>query len=65
MWRWSVTLVVRGAKIDHRPGDHDDWANAAAGAIALANEEKAYQVRKWDEVEKRRYSEMADPLAEF
>ncbi|MCA1467228.1 hypothetical protein I6F09_04915 [Bradyrhizobium sp. IC3195] len=60
-----LTLVVRGAKIDHRPGDHDDWANAAAGAIALANDEKAYHVRKWDEVERRQHREMADPLAEF
>ena len=25
-----LTLVVRGTKIDHQPGDHDDWANAAA-----------------------------------
>jgi hypothetical protein len=28
-----LTLVVRGSKIDHQPGDHDDYANAAAGAI--------------------------------
>lgn len=28
-----LTLVVRGAKIDHPPGAHDDWANAAAGAM--------------------------------
>ncbi|HUF72686.1 MAG TPA: hypothetical protein VMR74_07300 [Gammaproteobacteria bacterium] len=27
------TLVWRGRKIDHQPGDHDDFANAAAGAI--------------------------------
>jgi hypothetical protein len=27
-------LVWRGGKIDHPPGEHDDWANAAAG---LAN----------------------------
>lgn len=32
-----VTLVIRGAKVDHLPGAHDDWANAAAGVIvALA-----------------------------
>ncbi|TGP27357.1 hypothetical protein EN875_034010 [Mesorhizobium sp. M2D.F.Ca.ET.232.01.1.1] len=30
-----LTLVTRGARIDHQPGDHDDWANAAAGAIDL------------------------------
>jgi hypothetical protein len=58
-----VTLVVRGARIDHRPGDHDDFANAAAGAICLANEETAYHVRKWNESEKRQHAEMADPLA--
>lgn len=33
-----LTLVVRGARIDHQPGDHDDFANAAAGAVWLARE---------------------------
>ena len=33
-----LTLVIRGSRIDHQPGDHDDWANAAAGAIYLASE---------------------------
>jgi hypothetical protein len=28
-------LVWRGGKIDHPSGEHDDWANAAAGAITL------------------------------
>lgn len=28
-----LTLVSRGGRIDHQPGDHDDWANAAAGAL--------------------------------
>jgi hypothetical protein len=32
-----LTLVIRGSKIDHQPGDHDDYANAAAGAIVLAS----------------------------
>ena len=32
-----LTLVIRGAKIDHQPGDHDDFANAAAGAIVNAH----------------------------
>jgi hypothetical protein len=32
-----LTLVIRGSKIDHQPGDHDDYANAACGAIALAS----------------------------
>lgn len=28
-------LVVRGMKIDHLSGEHDDWINAAAGALWL------------------------------
>lgn len=28
-------LVWRGSKIDHQPGEHDDWANAGAGAIDM------------------------------
>ena len=31
-----LTLVWRGTKIDHPPGDHDDFANAAAGALVMA-----------------------------
>ena len=31
-----LTLVIRGSKIDHQPGDHDDFSNAAAGALVLA-----------------------------
>ncbi len=30
-----LTLVWRGNRIDHQPGDHDDYANAAAGAIVF------------------------------
>ena len=41
-----LTLVVRGTKIDHQPGDHDDWANAAAGALRLVTrEDDAPQIR--------------------
>lgn len=29
-------LVTRGTKIDHLPGEHDDWINGAAGALYLA-----------------------------
>lgn len=29
-------LVMRGAKITHMPGEHDDWINAAAGSLVLA-----------------------------
>ncbi|MBR1257951.1 hypothetical protein JQ634_30220 [Bradyrhizobium sp. AUGA SZCCT0240] len=54
-----LTLVVRGAKIDHRPG-HDDWANAAAGAMNLANDE-GFHVRKGDEAERQQHREIADP----
>src|SRR5712671_1183682 len=32
-----LTLVVRNGKIDHQPGDHDDFANAAAGALWLVS----------------------------
>ena len=32
-----LTLVIRGSKIDHQSGDHDDLANAAAGAIVLVS----------------------------
>ena len=32
-----LTLVIRGGKIDHQPGDHDDFSNAAAGALVLAS----------------------------
>jgi hypothetical protein len=28
-----LTLVMRSGKIDHQPGDHDDYANSAAGAL--------------------------------
>lgn len=31
-----LTLVWRGTKIDHQVGDHDDWANAAAGALTFS-----------------------------
>jgi hypothetical protein len=39
-----LTLVWRGVKIDHLPGDHDDFANAAAGALVLAATGKAPMV---------------------
>jgi hypothetical protein len=34
--RLEQCLVVRGRNIDHEPGGHDDWANAACGALGLA-----------------------------
>lgn len=30
-----LCLVVRGEKVDHQPGDHDDFANAVAGVVWL------------------------------
>ena len=35
-----LTLVVRGRRLDHAPGDHDDLANAVAGAVYLAAERR-------------------------
>jgi len=32
-----LTLVTKGGKTDHQTGDHDDWANAAAGALWMAH----------------------------
>ena len=31
-----LTLVRRGARVDHQAGDHDDWANAVAGVVHAA-----------------------------
>ena len=31
-----LTLVIKGARIDHQAGDHDDWANVAAGVVWVA-----------------------------
>jgi hypothetical protein len=37
LYEQALTLVVtRSGKIDHQAGDHDDWINAAAGAIWYA-----------------------------
>ena len=35
--RELLTIVARGASLDHMPGQHDDWATSAAGALTLAN----------------------------
>lgn len=37
-------LVSRGTKIDHQSGEHDDWANAASGALILAAGEDTVDV---------------------
>ena len=38
-----LTLVLRGAKVDHQPGDHDDHANAVAGCVWLMRTAVRYQ----------------------
>jgi hypothetical protein len=35
--RELMTIVARGASLDHMPGQHDDWATSAAGALTLVN----------------------------
>lgn len=32
-----MTIVRRGAGLDHMPGRHDDWATSAAGALTMVN----------------------------
>jgi len=34
-------LVIRGNRIDHQNGEHDDWPNAAAGACVIASKRGA------------------------
>jgi hypothetical protein len=42
-------LVWRGGRIDHRPGEHDDFANAGCGAIVLASSQDCgLRVRRLD-----------------
>jgi hypothetical protein len=36
-----LCLVLRGAKVDHEPGGHDDHANAVAGAVYLVRDASA------------------------
>ncbi len=35
-----ICLVVRGARVDHQPGQHDDFANAVAGVIWLVRDRR-------------------------
>ena len=35
-----LSLIWRGGKIDHPNGEHDDYANATAGAVYLASEQR-------------------------
>jgi hypothetical protein len=36
-----LTLVTRGARVDHEPNGHDDWANAAAGVICAIRDSRS------------------------
>ncbi len=45
-------LVWRGGRIDHPAGEHDDWANAGAGAIVAT---MAPQLGAWAEFVQRQY----------
>jgi hypothetical protein len=36
-----LTLVIKGSKIDHQSGDHDDYGNSAVGALLLATGKKS------------------------
>ena len=43
-----LSLVWRGSKITHPGGEHDDWANAAAGAAYVAAAQHRLEpVRLW------------------
>jgi hypothetical protein len=57
-----LTLIIRGGgKIDHQPGDHDDFANAACGALVLAagDEEPRFLVWMRQEIARMREREAA------
>jgi len=40
-----LTLVVRGSSIDHPSGSHDDFANAACGALTLGIDDETRLTR--------------------
>ena len=45
-------LVWRGRKIDHQPGEHDDWANAVAGAVwSVSRREVQPRILAWPYVD--------------
>ena len=44
-----LTLVLRGAKIDHEPGGHDDYANVLAGLVFVIRQAALdYNVHEWN-----------------
>jgi hypothetical protein len=53
-----LTLVIRGTRIDHQPNDHDDWANAVAGAVAQLNNQDWSAGRLYLEMARRDMSSM-------
>lgn len=59
-----LTLVVRGAQIDHQPGAHDDWANAAAGVLTL-DFDKADDDGWPIKAPQNHSNKISDPLAMF
>lgn len=42
-----LTLVRRGARVDHQAGDHDDWANACAGVAEAVLAKSRYGPLVW------------------
>jgi len=40
-----LSLIWRGGKIDHPNSEHDDYANAAAGAVYVASKQKVFDGR--------------------
>jgi hypothetical protein len=45
-----VCLVWRGARIDHEPNGHDDFANAVAGVARLVRQRSADAVLSYDPI---------------
>ena len=47
-----LTLVWRGARIDHQVGDHDDFSNAVAGVVSVCAEKRdGYDLEKMMEAD--------------
>jgi hypothetical protein len=44
-----LTLVMKGAKVTHEAGGHDDWANACAGAVQAAAKSSKYRYPSLEE----------------
>jgi hypothetical protein len=51
-----VLLVMKGAKITHPSGEHDDWSTAVSGAVYLARHRLMFiseSVRAWSRINQR------------